>query len=218
MINDLNKDGELLVYFYCDFRTKRSTSAVEVLRSILAHLMARLSVAMLDSEDLLDDLLKESDSHAERFYSIKGLSHYLSKVARLCPRMPVVVVDALDECREVESLIDGLIMSTNDLRIFATSRPLRNIVTMLSPFPCISTGQWANELSADIQLHVTRELDSRPRLRTFSERLKEEIQLKLCAKADGMYEFVIFLLDDRTNGCAFKVSLGTVPDRYARKM
>jgi len=47
------------------------------MRSILAQLMARLSIATLGSEDLLDGLLKESDSHAERFYSIKGLSHYL---------------------------------------------------------------------------------------------------------------------------------------------
>jgi len=193
-------DGELLVYFYCDFRTKRSTSAVEVMRSILALLISRLSVATLDSEDLLDDLLKESDSHAERFYSIKGLSHYLSKVAGLCPQTPIVVVDALDECREVESLLDGLIMSTGDLRIFATSRPLQNIVSMLSPFPCISMGQMANELSADIQLHVTRELDSRPRLRTFNERLKEDIRSKLCAKADGMYVLVIFPLGDLTDG------------------
>lgn len=183
MIND----GELLVYFYCDFRTKRSTSAVEVMRSILAQLMAQLTVAKLDSEHLLDELLKESDSHAERFYNIKGLSRYLSKVAILYPRIPVVVVDALDECREVESLLDGLIMSSGDLRIFATSRPLQNIISILSPFPCISLDKMANELSADILLHVTRELDSRRRLRTFDRGLKDEIRSKLCAKADGMY-------------------------------
>ncbi|KAI9573047.1 ankyrin repeat-containing domain protein [Boletus coccyginus] len=199
VINDLNNtindSGESLVYFYCDFRMKRSTSAVEVMRSILAQLMARLSIATLDSGDLLDDLLKESDSYPERFYSIKGLSHYLSKVARLCPRTPVVVIDALDECKEIESLLDGLIMSTGDLRIFATSRPLQNITSILSPFPCISMGKMANELSADIKLHVTRELGSRRRLRTFNEKLKEEIRSKLCAKADGMFRWVQCQID-----------------------
>ena len=203
VINDLNNtvnDGETLAYAYCDFRMKRSTSAVEVMRSILAQLLARLCPVMADPEDLLDELLKESDSRADSFYSIKGLSHHLSKVAILCPRTPFVVVDALDECREVESLLDGLIMSSGDLRIFATTRPLQNILSILSPCPCISMDKMANELSADILLHVTRELDSRCRLRAFDERLKEEMQSKLIAGADGMWAILVFLLRVWTDG------------------
>ena len=156
------------------------------MRAILAHLLTQLMVTKLDSEDLLDELLKESDSHVERFYSIKGLSQYLSKVTILCPRTPILVVDALDECREVESLLDGLIMSTGDLRIFATSRPLQSVISILADFPCISMDKMADDLSADILLHITRELDSRRPLRTIDQRLKEEIRSKLCAKADGM--------------------------------
>lgn len=180
------------------------------MRSILAQL-----VGNLDSESLLDELLKESDSHVERFYSVKGLSHHLCKAARLCLYMPVVVIDALDECREVESLLDGLIICISDLRIFATSRPMQNIINILSPYPCISMDRMAGELSTDILLHVTRELDSRRRLRAFDERLKEEIRSTLCAEADGMYVLVTFIVNDLTDGFAFKVSLGTVPDRYA---
>lgn len=199
VINDLSdtiNDGETLVYFYCDFRTRRSTNAVEVMRSILAQLMAQVPVSRLSSGDLLDQFLKESDSHTDRFYSVKGLSHYLRKAASLCSRTPVVVVDALDECREVESLLEGLIMCANDLQIFATSRPLQNVIRILSPFPSILMDNMAKELSADILLHIARELDSRRRLRTFDEGLKEEIRSKLCAKADGMYEPVTFLLKE----------------------
>jgi hypothetical protein len=113
VINDLDntkKDGEILVYFYCDFRTGRSTSALEVMRSLLAFLMEQLCRIMMDPEALLDELLKGADSRVHPFYNVKALAHYLSKVARLCPRKPLVVVDALDECREVETLLDGLIM------------------------------------------------------------------------------------------------------------
>ena len=156
------------------------------MRSLLAQLTASLCIAIVNPEDLLDELLKDAHSRVDPFYTVKGLSHYLSRVARLCPRKPVVVVDALDECREMEVLLDGLITSSRDIRIFVTSRPLHNIIQMLSRLPCISMDNMVHELSADIMLHVTRELDSRCRLRTFDRRLKEEIQSELCAKADGM--------------------------------
>ena len=156
------------------------------MRSLLAQLTASLCIAIVNPEDLLDELLKDAHSRVDPFYTVKGLSHYLSRVARLCPRKPVVVVDALDECREMEVLLDGLITSSRDIRIFVTSRPLHNITQMISHLPCISMDNMVHELSVGILLHVTRELDSRCRLRTFDRRLKEEIRSELCAKADGM--------------------------------
>ena len=156
------------------------------MRSILAQLIAPLSAVVVDPEDMLDDLLKETNIRAELFYNVKGLSHCLSKIAKLCPRKPLIVVDALDECREAATLLDGLIMVDGDVRTFLTSRPLQHALTMLSHFPSISMDRMANELSSDILLHVTKELDSRCRLRTFEEGLKVEIRSKLCAKADGM--------------------------------
>ena len=156
------------------------------MRSILAQLIAPLSAVMVDPEDFLDGLLKETNIRTELFYNVKGLSHCLSKIAKLCPRKPLIVVDALDECREVLTLLDGLIMADGDIRTFVTSRPLQHALAMLSHFPSISMDRMANELSSDILLHVTKELDSRYRLRTFEKSLKVEIRSKLCAKADGM--------------------------------
>ena len=156
------------------------------MRSLLAQLTEHLCLVMMDPESLLDELLKGADSRADPFYSVKGLAHYLTKVAGLCPCKPLAVVDALDECREVAALLDGLIMCSDDVRLFVTSRPLQNIVQMLSRLPCISMDEMVKELSVDIQLHLMRELDSRSRLRTFDGRLKEKIRSQLCAKADGM--------------------------------
>ena len=154
--------------------------------SLLAQLTTQLCAIMKNPEYLLDELLKAAKSRLAPFYNPKGVSRYLSKVARSCPRKPLVVVDALDECKGVESLLDGLLMSHGDVQIFVTTRPLQNIMHMVSHFPCISMDKMANELSADILLHVTRELDSRARLRSFNGRVREEIRSKLCAKADGM--------------------------------
>ena len=147
------------------------------MRSILAQIVTPLCASMINPEDLLDDLLKETINRAELFYNVKGLSRHLSKIAKLCPRKPLVVVDGLDECREAETLLDGLSMVGADARIITTSRPLQNIIAMLSHFPSISMNRMANELSSDILLHVTKELDSRCRLRTFEESLKQRSSL-----------------------------------------
>ncbi|KAF8427221.1 hypothetical protein L210DRAFT_3652657 [Boletus edulis BED1] len=220
VINDLDhtkKDGELLVYFYCDFRTARSTSCVEVMCSLLAQLTEQLCPIVMDPEAFLDELLKGADSRVDTFYSVDGLARYLSRVAELCPRKPLVVVDALDECREVETLLDGLIACNGDVRLFVTSRPLHNIVQRLShlDLPCISMDKMAHELSADILLHVTRVLDSRGRLRTFDGELKEEIRSKLCAKANGMFRWVqcqIDTLDKCTSVSEIRRALKSLPE------
>lgn len=44
----------------------------------------------------------------------------------------------------------------------------------------------SREVSADINLHVTREIDSHRRLRVADIGLKEEITQTLCSKAGGM--------------------------------
>lgn len=107
---------EPLAYFYCDFRTRRSTTAVEVLRSILAQLITQLSNIDPDSEQLLPVLKEYQSSHPDPFYNPKGLAKRLSE----------------HECKEAESLLDGLIISAGEVRVFATSRSLRSIASILS--------------------------------------------------------------------------------------
>ncbi|KAG8220367.1 hypothetical protein J3R82DRAFT_3313 [Butyriboletus roseoflavus] len=179
-------EGEILAYFYCDFQMGKSISAVEVMCSLLTQLIACLCVTIIDLEDVLNELIKNADSQVDPFYTIKRLSAYLSRIARLCSQKPLVIVDALNECREVETLLDGLIESSRNAQIFVTSRPLQHIIQMLSHLPSISMYEMVHKLLADILLHVTRELNSQCQLKTFNGRLKEEIQSQLCAKADGM--------------------------------
>ena len=49
------------------------------------------------------------------------------------------------------------------VRLFVTSRPLNVIIRDLSGPVVISMDDMEGKLSADIQLHVTRELDARHR-------------------------------------------------------
>ena len=72
------------------------------------------------------------------------------------------------------------------VRLFLTSRPLHIIVDDIPDVPFVSMDDMAGKLSADIELHVSRELDARQRLRHLDSGFKTEIRSVLCDKADGM--------------------------------
>ena len=101
-------------------------------------------------------------------------------------KKPLVVVDALDECKSYETLLEGLNILKGYVQLFMTSRPLSVIKDSLSGVPLVSMDDMAENLSADIALHVTRELDARRRLRVLGPEIKMEIRSVLCYKADGM--------------------------------
>lgn len=101
-------------------------------------------------------------------------------------KKPLVVVDALDECKDIETLLEGLNTLKEYVQLFMTSRPLPVIKDGLSGVPLVSMDDMTEKLSADIALHVTRELYARRRLRALGPELKMEIRSVLCHKADGM--------------------------------
>lgn len=88
----------------------------------------------------------------------------------------------------MQRLLDALIELTkgDGVRLFMTSRPLLVIMNGFSDVPSISMDTMKYAVSADIMLHVTRELDSHRRLRVLDADLKNEIYTKLYKKADGM--------------------------------
>ncbi|KAF8133986.1 ankyrin repeat-containing domain protein [Boletus edulis] len=100
------------------------------------------------------------------------------------------------------------------VRLFVASRPLHIIVDLLSDLPFVSMEDMADELSADIELHVTRELDARPRLRDLDSGFKMEIRSVLCDKADGMFRWVkcsIDTLDLSFTPKHVRIALETLP-------
>ena len=116
----------------------------------------------------------------------KELAEFASRVASLSSQKPLVVVDALDECKDPRKLIQAHMMIKDHIRLFVTSRPLHIIVDELAGVSFVSMDDMADKLSADIELHVARELDARQRLRDLESGFKKEIRSVLCGKADGM--------------------------------
>ena len=180
------REGEILTFFYCDVRNERSTSSAEVMRSILSQLLRQLRARSVDLGNVLDDLMKAKEWGGGTLNNAKELAGFASHAAGLLSQKPLVVVDALDECNDVRKLIQALMVIRGYVRLFVTSRPLHIIMDDLSDVPFVSMDDVAGELSADIALHVTRELDARQRLRGLDAGFKTQIRTVLCDKADGM--------------------------------
>ncbi|KAF8549459.1 ankyrin [Imleria badia] len=64
-----------------------------------------------------------------------------------------------------------------------------------SGFPLVSLDEMADGLAADIELHVTQELDTRQRLKDLDTEFKTEVHSVVCKKADGMFRWVQCSLD-----------------------
>ncbi|KAF8556919.1 ankyrin [Imleria badia] len=214
VINSLEKvqrEGGILAFFYCDFRNERSTSASEAFRSILSQLLHQFRESAVDPGSLIDDLVDAKKRGGATRNNTKELAGFASRTAKLFVDKPLVVVDALDECKDVETLLEGLNALMGYAQLFTTSRPLPVIKDGLSGVPLVSMDDMGESLSADIALHVTRELDARRRLRVLGSAIKTEIHSVLCEKADGMFRWVQCSIDT-LNRCVTLKELSTVLD------
>ena len=172
---------QTLAYFYCDFRVERTTNAAAVLRSLVVQLLG------LSQEDWITKFpeLARKKSSAEGCPTDLGfLRNLLVDAAKLVHR-PVLVIDALDECKEHRSLLKHLEDLAKDaqLRLFVTSRIEHDIV---NPFPYISLMDNAKQMQEDIRVHIKNQLNAHERLLRLPGELREEILKKLSGKANGM--------------------------------
>lgn len=189
VINSLEEsryDEEIFVFFYCDFRNERSTHAAEAMRSILSQLLCQLCGTGIDLRNIINDLVKAKERAGATLNDARQLAGFVFHVAGLSTRKPLVIVDALDECGDSRELLQALMVIKSRVRLFVTSRPLHPIMDDLSGLPSVSMDDTADELLADIKLHVVRELDARQRLRDLDTEFKTEIRSVLCNKAGGM--------------------------------
>lgn len=93
------RDGEVLTYSYCDFRSDQSTNAPEVMRSPLSRLLHQCSSHVTDPGDLMDEHTKEKGGRVS--VSARKFARYVSRTAKHFGRQPFLVLDALDECKDI---------------------------------------------------------------------------------------------------------------------
>ena len=176
------------MFFYCDFRDERTTRAAVVMRSILSQLLRKLrNAAGRDLIELVNDMDNQRIEDTWVLKHAKNMTSFVSRASRQFSRQPLVVLDALDECEDIESLLHAIReLTKGGMRLFVTSHPLQIIRDKFHDLPSISMDRMTKEVSADIRLYVTREIDRNRRLRILEENLKTEILSTLQTKADGM--------------------------------
>ncbi|KAF8435389.1 hypothetical protein L210DRAFT_877801, partial [Boletus edulis BED1] len=188
-------DEELLAFFYCDFRNERSTHSAEVMRSILSQLLRQLRGGGVHLGSRLYDLIKEKERDDATLNNAEELAKFACNIVGLLSLKPLVIVDALDECKDVKKLLQALLVIKSRVRLFVTSRPLFVVQDYLDGLPSVSLDRTASGLLSDIQLHVSRELDARQRFRSFDKDFKPEIVFVLSTKGGGTFRWVQCSID-----------------------
>ena len=181
--------GEPLAFFYCDFGQEEATDATQVMRSVLFQLLDQYEGCRVKPEarQVVDELVRESREGDAALQNTMRLSTLVSRVAGQFCRRPAIIIDALDECREVAHLLHALRgLTAENVRLLVTSRSIQAIKYKFSELPSVSMDKMADAVSADIEMHVNREVDSHPRLGSLDSMLKREVCSTLCRKADGM--------------------------------
>ena len=180
------EDGEVVVSFYCDFRNERSTSSAEVMRSLLSQLFRHFRDRSINPGDLPNKILEQKSEGTLLLNDLNKLCDLVSRAARRFHPEPIVVIDALDECADMEALLGALVtLNEDDVRLLVTSRSHPIIMHRFARLPSLSFETLTKELAEDITLHVRRELDSRKQLRSVDREMKIEICAILNKKADG---------------------------------
>ncbi|KAH7926877.1 hypothetical protein BV22DRAFT_318170 [Leucogyrophana mollusca] len=186
-------DAHALAYFYCDFRDARTTNGPVVLRSILTQL---LRSAKGDWINKFPELVQRKSQGLGFPIDPDALCSLTLRASRLVDS-PVVIIDALDECKDIEDLLPHLVrlVEEGDIRLFVTSRKEQAIVDSFRGQPCLSLNDTGEFVQEDMRTHIRKELSTRPKLSRLSPDLKEDISSILLAKADGMFRWVQCQLD-----------------------
>ena len=159
---------------------------MELMRSLLSQLLRHIRDHGVDPGDFPDKILKRKSEGKLSLDDLKNLCDLVSRAASFFRYEPMIVIDALDECADIEMLLPALVtLSQGDVRLLVTSRPDQTIVDHFTGLQSLAFDNVTEEVAADIALHVRRELDSHSRLRSASLEMKKAIDTRLTKNAEG---------------------------------
>ncbi|KAG1738300.1 hypothetical protein EDD22DRAFT_1009312 [Suillus occidentalis] len=214
VIDEIQGDSEAglrtLAYFYCNFRDDRTTSAAAVLRSLIVQLLRQCK-----NDDWITKIHKQQELNAEedlvylrKLWKQQSTGEscptdlgYLRKLlveASTLVHRPVLLIDALDECKDYPDLVGHLVGLAEDarLRLFVTGRSEPDIQEAFYDLPTVSLKDSAGQMKEDIHVHITEQLKNQKRLARLPGALKKTILERLLEKAEGMFRWVQCQLDE----------------------
>ncbi|KAG1721344.1 hypothetical protein EDB19DRAFT_2044402 [Suillus lakei] len=216
-------EPQTLAYFYCNFRDDRTTIAAAVLRSLVVQLLQESKDDWItkirgsgpqEEGDLvsLQKLWKQKSDGASCPTDLGFLRKLLVEASTLV-RLPVLVIDALDECKEYPELVKHLVNLPEHarLRLFVTGRNEQAIQDAFHGLSTVSLKDSAEQMKADIHAHIAEQLQAQKQLSRLPDALKKTILEKLLEKAEGMFRWVQCQLDD-IMGCKRRIDIEAALD------
>lgn len=189
------------VYYYFDFNDKQRQTLDCFVRSALAQLSRQAETIPPEVKRLYDHATKQAEDPTTKKLT-ETLCDLLGKFEKT-----YIIIDALDECREQDEMIDlmSTLKSSDDFvaNTFIASRREHQIEIGLQPLIDLSVSLETPEVSADIQKLIDHVLRTDPKLKTRPAALKEEIRQALVHGANGMSVSIFafhFLVTDRLHG------------------
>ena len=184
----------IVVYYYCDFREKKSQKAGNVLGSLICQLSKQLKEVPVELLEFFESHRTDTGQHsAPTYHELEGL--FVSLLS-YCPFI-TIVVDALDECLNREALLLLLcFLPACDLckvKVLVSSRQEGDIQAAFAQQSKQSTKTYA--VNEDIRSYIDDSVGKSSRLSRLSPNLMEEVKDCLHTGANGMCVYVSLLED-----------------------
>ncbi|KAG1872930.1 hypothetical protein DFJ58DRAFT_405858 [Suillus subalutaceus] len=197
-------EPQTLGYFYCNFQDDRTTNAAAVLRSLVVQLLQQFQddwITKIREPGLQGDLVslrnlwqqqRDVKPHPTDLGFLRKL---LVEVSALVCR-PVLVINALDECKDYPDLVGHLVNLAEDaqLQLFVAGRSEPDIQEAFDDLPTMSLKDSAGQMKEDILVHITEQLNTKG-FSGLPDALKMIILEKLLEKAKDMFCWVQCQLD-----------------------
>lgn len=181
------------LFFFCKDTDDDKRTPIAVARSLLYQLFhalrERAMVSALNEESCL--AMDESGHKIALSFSTvwKILSNHISGLTPV-----TIVVDALDECRDPEVLIQSLrsMANSHNVRVLLTCRKEEHLFQLLHQGP--SLGVTSDDIYADIRSFVEAKVAASPRLSHPS--VKQLVIKRLCESHEGMFLWVQYMMKE----------------------
>lgn len=159
---------------------------MEVFRSFPSQLFCHLRDHGIDPGDLREKIFEGKSEGTLSLDDPDKLRDLLSCAASCFRREPVIVIDALDECIDIEAFL-GVLVTLNqaDIWLLVTSQPCPIIMSHLTGLPLLSFESVIKELAVDMALHVRQEVNLHNWLRSTDLEMENEMHARLNEKVEG---------------------------------
>jgi len=180
------KESAIVAYYYCDFRTPETRDHLNIIGSILAQICFKLG----SFPAALEAAFERSKMTAPAYGKRSNVDTIIDLLVELTSQNGIaIVIDALDECEERDSILDSLrklSVQGRYLKILLSSRDEADIRENLSEFPRMRLETASASLAGDIDHYINHRLDHDLGFRWLKPSFKQVIRERLSTEAQGM--------------------------------